>query len=49
MATEVVNIPTKMKMAPVNGPTVLSSKNKQPIKVAMNVKIAFLLPVDECA
>ncbi len=49
MATEVVNIPTKMKIVPVTGPTVLSSKNKQPIKVAMNVKIALLLPVDEWA
>ncbi len=46
MATETVNIPTKIKISPVNGSAELSSKNKQAIKVAMNVKIALLLPVD---
>ena len=46
MATEAVNIPTKMKINPVNRLAVLSSKNKQAINVVMNVKIALLLPVD---
>ena len=45
MATEAVNIPTKMKINPVNRLAVLSSKNKQAINVAMNVKIALLLPL----
>ena len=45
-ATETVNIPTKMNIIPVIRFAVLSSKNKQTINVAMNVKIAFLLPVD---